>query len=142
MSMRLEKNYGAWAMDFREDFTPTEAGLDVFVAHDKTADFVGKAAVQSERIHGSTRRRVNLVIDADDADANGDEPIYKDDKYAGFVTSGGYGHFVKKSFAVGYLDTALAQEQSEFTVEILGSRRTAVIQHQPAHDPDNIRMRS
>ena len=29
MSMRLEKNWGAWTLDFRPDFTAKESGLDI-----------------------------------------------------------------------------------------------------------------
>ena len=32
MSMRLEKNWGVWTLDFRPDFTAGESGLDAFVA--------------------------------------------------------------------------------------------------------------
>ena len=44
MSMRLEKNWGVWTMDFRPDFTAAESGLDAFVSYNKPADFIGKAA--------------------------------------------------------------------------------------------------
>ena len=40
MSMRLEKNWGAWTLDYRPDFTAKETGLDTFIDWDK--DFVGK----------------------------------------------------------------------------------------------------
>jgi dimethylglycine dehydrogenase len=31
MSMRLEKNWGAWTLDYRPDFTAKETGLDTFI---------------------------------------------------------------------------------------------------------------
>ena len=37
---------------------------------------------------------MTLDIDAADADASGYEPIWKDKKRIGFVTSGGYGHTI------------------------------------------------
>ena len=40
MSLRLEKNWGAWTLDFRPDFTAAESGLDIFINWNK--DFVGK----------------------------------------------------------------------------------------------------
>ena len=55
MSMRLEKGFGAWGLDFREDFTPLEAGLDRFMDYEKSADFVGKAAAQRQREAGCGR---------------------------------------------------------------------------------------
>ena len=43
MSMRLEKNWGVWGLDYRPDFTAAESGLDAFIAFDKSVDFIGKA---------------------------------------------------------------------------------------------------
>jgi len=40
MSLRLEKNWGAWTLDFRPDFTAIESGLDAFINWNK--DFIGK----------------------------------------------------------------------------------------------------
>ena len=31
MSLRLEKNWGAWGFEFRPDFTAAESGLDKFI---------------------------------------------------------------------------------------------------------------
>ena len=42
MALRLEKNWGAWALDFRPDFTAAESGLDIFINWNK--DFIGKQA--------------------------------------------------------------------------------------------------
>src|SRR5690606_13674926 len=42
-ALRLEKNYGSWAREYRPIYGPVEAGLNRFVAHDKAADFIGKA---------------------------------------------------------------------------------------------------
>ena len=33
MSMRLEKNWGAWTLDYRPDFTAKETGLDLSLIH-------------------------------------------------------------------------------------------------------------
>ena len=43
-ALRLEKNYGSWAREYRPIYGPLEAGLDRFVAYGKEADFIGKAA--------------------------------------------------------------------------------------------------
>ena len=40
-SLRLEKGYGIWSAEFRQDYTPAMSGLDRFVAFDK-GDFVGR----------------------------------------------------------------------------------------------------
>ncbi|TKT79094.1 FAD-dependent oxidoreductase [Aquamicrobium sp. LC103] len=65
-------------------------------------------------------------------------------RVVGWVTSGGYGHHVKKSLAQGYVPAALADDESEglFEIEILGHRRPARINIEPLFDPKGERMRA
>ena len=137
MSLRLEKGFGAWATDFREDFTAAEAGLHCFANAGKAADFVGKSSLSKT----PSRRRITLKIEAAAADANGDEPVYRNDKNIGHVTSGGYGHFLQKSLAIAYVDMEHAGEGTKCEVEILGCRRPATVHLQPLYDPEGKRMR-
>ncbi len=75
MSMRLEKNYPTWAHELRPGYGPEAAGLAPFVRLEKN-DFVGRTAAAAERAEGPGLRRVSLVIDAGDADAMPDAPIW------------------------------------------------------------------
>ena len=61
----------------------------------------------------------------------------------GWVTSGGYAHYVQASMAQGYLPAALAGDGAEgmFQVEIMGERRPARIALEPPFDPEGARMR-
>lgn len=140
-SLRLEKGYGSFQKDFRPDYTAAETGLDRFVDFDKP-DFVGRGAALAERAAGPKRRFVVLEVGADDADVVGYESILKDGEAVGYVTSGGFGHWVGKSIAVGYVPSALAADGESFTVEIFGSERRATLRGQPFHDPDGLRLRS
>ena len=62
----------------------------------------------------------------------------------GWVTSGGYAHFVERSMAQGYVPAELAADESEglFEIEILGQRRPARINVEPPFDPSVARMRA
>ena len=82
------------------------------------------------------------MVDADDADAMGDEPIWHGDKVVGWVTSGGYGHTVGKSIALGYVENAVAGESAGFAVELMGERRPATRSPGALVDPKGLRMRS
>ena len=64
-------------------------------------------------------------------------------KVIGWVTSGGYGHFVDRSLAQGYVPRALAADTAEhaFEIEIIGERRPATIIERPLFDPEGLRMR-
>jgi dimethylglycine dehydrogenase len=97
--------------------------------------------VLRDRQHAPKRRLVTLVVDAADADAIGDEPVWHDGKVVGWITSGGYGHCVGKSIALGYVPAALATNAAAFEVEILGERRRAVLAEHPLYDPRGDRLR-
>jgi dimethylglycine dehydrogenase len=140
-SLRLEKAYGSFNKDFRPDYTPAETGLDRFVDFDKP-DFVGRAAALAEREKGPKRRFVTLEVDAGDADVVGYETILKAGKPVGYVTSGGFGHWVGKSIAMGYVPSALAGDGETFEIDIFGEERRATVRAAPLHDPEGGRLRS
>jgi len=60
----------------RARYTPLETGLERFVAYDKAADFIGKAAVLAEREQGAARKLCTFEVDAGEADAVAWEPIW------------------------------------------------------------------
>ena len=140
-SLRLEKGFGSWAREYRPIYGPYEAGLGRFVDLKKN-DFIGRDAAAREKQDGPQRRLVTFVVDAADADAIGDEPVWRDGKVVGWITSGGYAHYVGRSVALGYVPAALAGERDDFEVEILGDRRRAQLAPQPLLDPQGLRMRS
>ena len=140
MSLRLEKSFGSWLREYRPDYTPAETGLDRFIAFDK-GNFIGRTAAARERDQGPKRRLVTLVVDAGDADAIADEPIWKDGAVVGFVTSGGFAHYVGKSVALGFVPTAMADDGQRFEIEILGEMRQATLAARPLFDPEGQRMR-
>ncbi|RWN00430.1 MAG: FAD-dependent oxidoreductase [Mesorhizobium sp.] len=65
-------------------------------------------------------------------------------RVVGWVTSGGYAHYVQKSMAQGYVPAALAEDESAglFEIEILGHRRPARINVEPPFDPSGEKMRT
>ena len=140
LCLRLEKNFGTWFREFRPIYGPFEAGLERFVKLDKP-DFIGKAAALKEKADGPKRTRIFMVVDATDSDVMGDEPIWVDGKVVGWVTSGGYGHFVDQSLAQGYIPTELVRAGMRLEIEILGERRPARLQMDPPFDPHALRMR-
>jgi dimethylglycine dehydrogenase len=142
LSLRLEKNFPTWYRELRPIYGPFEAALDRFVDLGKN-DFIGRDAAMREKQEGGTLRRVSMVVDAADADVLGDEPIWHDGKVVGWVTSGGYAHYVGKSLAQGYVPRALAADAGDgaFEIEIIGDRREATIIPEPLFDPQGKRMR-
>ena len=139
MSLRLEKNWGVWTLDFRPDFTAAESGMDAFINWNK--EFVGKKAAESERDKGPQKRLVAMLVQTSDIDVCNDEAILKDGACVGYVTSGGYAHTVGQSMALGYLPTGLANADVELEIEINGEMFAAKVVDQPLYDPTGARMR-
>ncbi|MEQ8830155.1 MAG: FAD-dependent oxidoreductase [Alphaproteobacteria bacterium] len=140
-SLRLEKSFGIWNAEFMQDRTPGMTGMDRWIAWDK-GDFHGKDAARQEK-DGNTAplRLVTLEVDSDGADASGYEPIWKDGKRVGYVTSGGYGHTVGKSLAMALLEPDYLALGTELSVHIVGVERTARVIPASPHDPQGACMR-
>ncbi|MGM0584432.1 MAG: GcvT family protein [Pseudomonadota bacterium] len=141
-ALRLEKNWGGWAREYRPVYGPLEAGLDRFVAYDKPTGFIGKQAALEERETGGALRLIALDVEAKDADVIADEPIWFRGEVRGWVTSGGYAHPSARSMAMGYVPKEIAREPEGWEVEILGDRRPARLQPAPLFDANSSRMRS
>jgi dimethylglycine dehydrogenase len=139
-SLRLEKSFGIWSREYSRDYTPRMAGLERFVAYEKSA-FIGREAAIKDRAAHPSHRLVTLAVDSVDADATGYEPIFRGETYVGFVTSGGYGHCANQSLAMGYVSCEVPDVSDNLTLTILGDRRPARILSQPAIDPAGARMR-
>ena len=142
LTMRLEKHFGTWFREFRPIYTPFEAGLDRFVSKKKNT-FIGRKGVFAHAENPPLTRICLHVSGATDADCIGDEPIFLNGEVIGWITSGGYGHFVEQSLATGYIPTQHleAARRDGLEIEIIGEMCAAEIQDEPPFDPQGKRMR-
>ena len=143
LSTRIEKSFGIWSAEFTQDRTPGMTAMDRWIDWDKP-DFIGKVAAVAERNgNGPEKIQVTLEIEDGDSDASGYEPIWSEaGDMVGFVTSGAYGHTVKKSLAMALIEPALANEGTAVTVHIVGVERRAKVIAPSPYDPDGMAMRS
>jgi len=139
-SLRLEKGYGVWSLEFAQSYTPAMTGLDRFIAFDK-GDFIGRAAALRDCESGAGQRLVLLAIDTLDADVSGFEPVWVGERRCGYVTSGAYGHHVEQSLALAYVDRTIADKPVPLEVHVVGERRPARILPEPPYDPRGLRLR-
>ena len=137
MSMRLEKSWGAWTLDYRPDFTAKESGLDFFI--DWKKDFIGKEIAKKDN---SNLKLTPLIVETDDIDVTNNEAVMKDGKSIGYVTSGGFAHYVNKSIAFSYLDKNILNSDEKIQVEINGNFYNCSIIKEPLYDPSGKKMRS
>ena len=130
--------------------TGGELRLVSFVVDADTADVMGDEPIwakRSQSVPGITKPH---GFGANRFTSDGNEiprpelQIDGDWRVVGWVTSGGYGHHVKASFAQGYIPKELATitVDGQFEIEILGARRPAKLILKPLFDPEGIRMRS
>ena len=141
LSLRLEKSFGIWNAEFTQGYTAAETGMDRWIDWTKDA-FIGRDAAMAERDGGGPARRlVTLEVSAEGADASGYEPVWAGGKMVGFVTSGGYGHTLGKSYAMALVETDFAAQDTDLSVHIVGvARRAKVIAPSP-YDPEGKAMR-
>ena len=142
VSMGMEKSFGVWSREFTPDYTPVMCGMSRWIDYGK-ADFVGREAALADREQVPEHRLAALEIDAGEADAWGYEPVWFGTEYAGYVTSGAYGHRVGKSLALGYIKSPyLESSASEFSVHLVDGRRPARLLPRPPYDPSASKMRT
>ena len=83
-----------------------------------------------------------MIIVTKDIDVTNNEAVIKDGKSIGYITSGGFAHYVKKGIAYSYLDKEILKTNSKFKVEINGDFYDCSIIKEPLYDPRGTKMRS
>ena len=142
LSLRLEKSFGIWSAEFRQEYTPRMTGMDRWIDWQKQ-DFVGREAALAERDGDAPAQvLVTIEVDAQDSDASGYEPIWHDGRRVGFVTSGGYGHTLGTSLAMALIEPGLAEPGTALTSHIVGVERPARVIAPSPYDPEGKAMRA
>ena len=145
-SLRIEKGYRAWGRELTPDDTPLQAGLAFTVKLDKP-DFVGRAALRAQREQGVSRRLLLFALDETHAMAWGDEPIYRDGRLVGAVTSAAHGHTLGRGVAMGYVESESGAPadtllHGRYEIDVAGERVPASASLRAWRDPGGDRLRA
>ena len=75
------------------------------------------------------------------------EPVWRDGKRAGYITSGNYGYFLGASIGLGYVKGPLGETgaevlKSSFEIEVAGKRIPAAASLKPMYDPEGLRPKA
>ena len=140
-TLRLEKGYRYWGADMNPDYTPYEAGTGAFVRLDK-GDFIGREALLKVKKEGVKQKLCCMTLADKSAIALGNEPIFKDGKVIGWITSGGYGYSVGKSIAYGYLPVEAAKPGAQYETELFGERIKLTVEKDPLFDAKGEHIKS
>jgi len=149
-TLRLEKAFRHFGHDICDEDHVLEAGLGFVVKTEKPngrfGEFIGRAAVLSKRDVGLKRRLVQFKLEDPEPLLFHNEPVLKDGRIVGFLTSGGYGHAVGAAIGLGYVPCR-ADESSEellasrFEIEVAGRPFGAIATVRPLYDPTGARLR-
>ena len=140
-SMRLEKCYRAWKAELDHEYSPLRSGLTRFVNTAKPA-FIGRDALLKEEQEGTPDLFVPFVLKDTPVDAIYGCPVHYQDEIVGYTTSGGYGHTIGQSIALGYIRTDLATPGTTVQISVLGNLVDAEVGAEPLFDPENKRLRA
>jgi sarcosine dehydrogenase len=145
-SLRLEKGYRAWGADITPNDSPLEAGLGWAVKLKSDDDFIGRAALESKRGAPLAKMLVCFTTEREDVVLAGRETILRDGKFAGYLTSGGYGYTVGKPIGLGYVRnaegvTAEYVNAGNYELVVAQERVKAIAHLKPIYDPENLKVR-
>ncbi|MBU1184542.1 MAG: FAD-dependent oxidoreductase, partial [Proteobacteria bacterium] len=116
-SLRLEKGYCYWSAEVSPDYSPYDAGIGFAVDLDK-GSFIGRESLVKIKLEGPKWKLCTFTLNHDEPKLlSGGETISCRGKVVGVVSSGGYGHTVKKNIALGYLPVEEADHQDGYAIE-------------------------
>jgi aminomethyltransferase len=120
-TLRLEAGMPLYGNELTAGMTPFDAGLGRVVKFDKTADFVGRAALERRRDAGDKVEQVlvGLVGDGRRAARHG-YPVLDGDEQVGTVTSGALSPTLGHPIAMAYVPPTLTDPGTKLTVDIRG----------------------
>jgi 4-methylaminobutanoate oxidase (formaldehyde-forming) len=149
-SCRLEKAFRHFGHDISDEDHVEEAGLGFAVKADKPAgrlgDFIGRAAVLGKRQAGLTRRLLQFKLSDPQPLLYHNEPVWREGRLAGRLTSGAYGHHLGAAVGLGYVSCEAGESAAEVTgsgyeIEVAGVRVAASASLRPMSDPRGARVR-
>lgn len=138
-TLRLEKQYLAWATDMRSDNNPFEVGLGARVKLDKRGLLAGPA-LRVIADSGPARRLRWFRTDADVTMHGGEMLVHPQTGTLVTVRSAGYGHTVEATVFSAYLPAAVTD--TDFEVEVMNVRYAATRLAGPLYDPAGERVRA
>jgi sarcosine dehydrogenase len=145
-SLRLEKGYRAWSADITANDTPLEAGLGWAVKFKSNDDFIGRKALEAKRGEPLKKMMVGFTTEREDIVLVGRETILRDGKFAGYLTSGGYGYTIGKPVGYGYLRNAEDVTEDwaragSYELVVAQERVKATLHLAPMYDPANEKVK-
>ena len=121
-----------------------EAGLGFAVKTNKP-NFIGRDAVLRKKESGLDRRLLQFVLTDSEPLLYHNEPILRDGKLIGHLTSGNYGHTIGAAIGLGYVpcknETVADILASNYEIDVAGAKIKANVSINSIYDPKSERVK-
>jgi sarcosine dehydrogenase len=146
-SLRLEKGYRAWGSDITPNDSPLQAGLGWAVKLKSNHDFIGRAASERIAARPLDKMLAGFTTEREDIVLVGRETILRDGKFAGCLTSGGYGYTVAKPIGYGYVRNGAGVtthyiREGHYELVVANETVKARVHLEALYDPSHARVKS
>ena len=122
-TLRLEAGMPLYGHEISDATTPIEAGLERWLKLDKSADFVGRAALKAlVEAGGPANRLVGLEMVERGIARDGYAVMNEVGETIGTVTSGSPAPFLKTNIAYAYVPRAVAESKEDVFVQVRANR--------------------
>ncbi len=128
--LRLEASLPLYGQELSSEITPLEAGLDFFVALDKTIPFIGQEALQKQQKTGLSKKLAGLESLKRGIPRHG-YPVALGKEEWGWVSSGTYSPTLQKPIALAFLPPPYTKKGTQLEIVIRGRNYPAQVVKTP-----------
>ena len=147
-SGRIEKKFIHFGHDVADEDTPLECGAGFVCDYGKAIPFIGRDALLEQRETGQWKgkRMVQFLLQDPAEVLYHHEPIMRDGRLVGHLTSGNYGHTLGGAVGLGYVYheggvTTEYIDSGKFEIEVGDRRIPAKASLTAMYDPKGVKMR-
>lgn len=134
-TLRLEAKMALYGNDIDDTTTVLEAGLG-WICKFKKGDFNGRDVLLKQKEEGLKRKLIGFEM-IDRGIARHGYPVVKDGKEIGYVSSGSFSPYLKKSIGLAYLPIDMIDVGTEFIIAIRKKELTARVVETPFYKKGN-----
>ena len=146
-ALRIEKGFLHWGHDMAYSEAPHQLGLDFICKTNQSIAFIGQDAYLDRKAENKGPFLCSIKLNDSRPLMHHNEPVLRNNKVVGFVTSGAWGNTLGSAVGLCLVDLPLTELDTlnlkyNYTVMIEGEAVDAHVSLTPFHDPGNSRMLS
>ena len=132
-SLRLEAGYPLYGHEISESISPLQAGLGWTVKLSKPGDFIGKAALSSEKERGPARRIIHFKLEGRRIARQG-APVFCGERQVGEIVSGTLSPIINHPIGTALIETSNVDPDA-LHVDLRGHKVNLDRTKPPLHKP-------